>query len=405
MNKILLTIVLCFAIQYLIAQEQEVTFKTDTLTLNGTLAVPAGNGPFPAIVLVHGSGPNSRDESIALTDANSACLFPGLYGDTVKTFADLSAAFVAEGYIVLRYDKRTLTHAASLNLKDITINDFIRDVHSALDFLRSHPMADNQRLILMGHSQGGNMINIVANERDDVAALVGLAAPSMAIDSAVAGQIRHIYTACGDSNFGKAQAAQLLAIFTQLRNGTWNMNTPIMGAYPAFWLDWIHKSDSSVAYYRTADVPALFIQGTDDYNVTPENAYRFQQQLGASADVYILPGINHFLTDSTHPEVAKEVSDTILYWLRNSPLSTIEKKRVRLQVLYDTVEGKIILRIPEGKDVQHLSVETLNGKSVNAEFQKTDGGYILSPQALKKGLYVVRGNIDGQPFAQKMLVQ
>ena len=75
--------------------ETEVTVGTGEWALPGTLTIPKGTGPFPAVVLVHGSGPNDRDETIGPN----------------KPFKDIAWGLASRGIVVLRYDKRTLAHA------------------------------------------------------------------------------------------------------------------------------------------------------------------------------------------------------------------------------------------------------------------------------------------------------
>ena len=92
--------------------EQSLSFESDGLTLNGTLAIPDSEGPHPVVVLVHGSGPNDRNATFPISDTESVlpCLFPDLFGDTIRSFRDISDALVKSGIAVFRYDKRTFTY-------------------------------------------------------------------------------------------------------------------------------------------------------------------------------------------------------------------------------------------------------------------------------------------------------
>ena len=85
------------------AQHSEIiTFVHDGKTVHGTFTRPEGTGKFSTIIINPGSGAVDRDGTLPLTDGNSACLFPALYGDTLRVYKELSNALVDSGYAVLR---------------------------------------------------------------------------------------------------------------------------------------------------------------------------------------------------------------------------------------------------------------------------------------------------------------
>ena len=106
-------------------RDQAVTVDAGGWPLPGTLSMPAGDGPFPGVVLVHGSGPNDRD---------------GSFGPN-KPFRDLAEGLASRGIAVLRYDKRTRTHAARIvGLRDFTVKEeVIDDVVAAVKKMRETP--------------------------------------------------------------------------------------------------------------------------------------------------------------------------------------------------------------------------------------------------------------------------
>src|SRR6476659_1636280 len=107
--------------------EREVTVGEGEWKLPGTLTLPKGAGPFPAVVLVHGSGPNDRDETVGGT----------------KVFKDLAEGLASRGVVVLRYDKRTLTYAARFKaLRDATVHE-----ETAEDAVRAAALLREQREI------------------------------------------------------------------------------------------------------------------------------------------------------------------------------------------------------------------------------------------------------------------
>src|SRR4051794_36392117 len=120
--------------------EEPVVVGSGEWALPGTLTLPTGTGPFPAVVLVHGSGPHDRDETIGPN----------------KPFRDLAWGLATRGIAVLRYEKRTKEHGAKF-VKENTYtlrSEVIDDVRAAVALLRSHRSVDPKRIFVAGHSQG-----------------------------------------------------------------------------------------------------------------------------------------------------------------------------------------------------------------------------------------------------------
>ncbi len=149
---------------------EEVRFSnpTDGDTLAGTLTLPATPGPHAAVVLITGSGPQDRDESLM----------------NHKPFLIWADALTRRGIAVLRYDDRGVG-ASTGDFSTATTVDFSRDTEAALDYLRSRPKdIDPRRIGLMGHSEGGLIAPMVAARRPEaVAFVVLLAAPGVRGDS------------------------------------------------------------------------------------------------------------------------------------------------------------------------------------------------------------------------------
>ena len=125
-------------------REKEVTIGTNEWALPGTLTTPVGNGPFPAVVLVHGSGPNDRDETLGPN----------------KPFKDLAGGLASKGVAVLRYEKRTKQHPSKLaSIPKFTVKDeVIDDALAAVDLLRKTEAIDAKRVFVLGHSLGGMLV-------------------------------------------------------------------------------------------------------------------------------------------------------------------------------------------------------------------------------------------------------
>ncbi len=163
----------------------EVTFanERDGCTLAGTLTLPQGDGRFPAVILVSGSGPQDRDET----------LFEH------KPFLVLADHLSRRGFAVLRCDDRG-TAGSTGKFSSATTEDFARDAEAALDFLRKHERIDPARIGLIGHSEGGLIVPLVAAARREVAALVLLAGPGVPGSTIVREQATSIARAEGASD-------------------------------------------------------------------------------------------------------------------------------------------------------------------------------------------------------------
>ncbi len=145
-------------------REEEVRFRNEDagIMLAGTLTLPEGEGPFPAAVLISGSGPQNRDEA--------------LLGH--RPFLVLSDHLTRHGIAVLRFDDRGVGGSEG-DFASATSADFATDVAAALDFLEAREDIDAGAVGLIGHSEGGLIAPMVAAERPDVAFIVLMAGPGL----------------------------------------------------------------------------------------------------------------------------------------------------------------------------------------------------------------------------------
>lgn len=137
---------------------EEVTYKDGDVTLAGTLTIPPGDGPFPAVVLITGSGPQDRDETVM----------------GHKPFLILSDYLSRHGVAVLRADDRGVG-GSSGSTSDATTADFAQDALAGVRFLKTHPKIAPAKIGLIGHSEGGVIAPLAASQSPDVAFIVMLA--------------------------------------------------------------------------------------------------------------------------------------------------------------------------------------------------------------------------------------
>ncbi len=173
----------------------EVTFPGGApgVTLAGTLTTPPGAGPFPAAVLLSGSGPNDRDEMIL----------------GHKPFLLLADMLTRRGIAVLRYDKRGIGKSTG-SYALATSMDFAADADAAVNFLKTQTALDPKRIGLIGHSEGGLIAPLVASEHPaDIAFVVLLAGPGMNGEKIILAQSALIAKADGATPVQIAQSAAL----------------------------------------------------------------------------------------------------------------------------------------------------------------------------------------------------
>jgi hypothetical protein len=141
--------------------------------LPGFLAMPMGAGPFAAIVLVHGSGPQDADESVG----------------GVKMFRDLAFGLASRGVAVLRYMKRSRVDPRGI----VTVKEEAIDpARAAIDLLAATPGIDKGRIVVVGHSEGGYLAPRIAQSDERVAGLVVLAGNTRPIQDLIVEQVRYL---------------------------------------------------------------------------------------------------------------------------------------------------------------------------------------------------------------------
>jgi uncharacterized protein len=246
--------------------------------LPGTLSLPAGAGPFPAVVLVHGSGPHGRDQSIGPN----------------HVFRDLAHALAARGIAALRYDKRSWVRPQ--DGADTIDAETVDDAVAAVDALRDDSAIDAGRVFVVGHSLGAMMTPRILQRVPQAAGGVLMAAPARQLHDIVPDQIAYLIDLDGERSAEEAQAlaeAQAAADAVRaLADG--DAGQPLLLGLPAsYWRSLLDYDQLSVA----ADLPQplLIMQGGRDYQVTTAEFLRWQERLGDDARVSlrVYPRLNH----------------------------------------------------------------------------------------------------------------
>jgi len=178
-------------------REEEVSFSNvpANVSLAGTLTLPKGSGPFPAAVLIAGSGPHDRDESVA----------------NHKPFLVLSDFLTRQGIAVLRYDKRGIGKSTG-SADSATTLDLAGDTAAAVAYLKTRKEIDPARIGLIGHSEGAIIAPYLASHSQDIPWIILLAAPATTGQDTLLKQSELIARASGLTD------AQIVASLTFDRN-------------------------------------------------------------------------------------------------------------------------------------------------------------------------------------------
>lgn len=199
-----------------------------TLRFGATLSIPAGKGPFPAVVLITGSGPQNRDEEIL----------------GHKFFMVLADHLTRNGILVLRADDRGVGKSTG-NFSKATSEDFAKDISTHVDYLLTRNEVNKKWIGLIGHSEGGMIAPMVAAARKDIAFLVLMAGPGVKCMDLLVEQNVAIARTAGTS---EAAMDGLRTLFRKMATAvlaTADMKTAFASA-SAIADDWAAQTDSSI---------------------------------------------------------------------------------------------------------------------------------------------------------------
>ncbi|MFP5501827.1 MAG: alpha/beta hydrolase family protein, partial [Candidatus Sericytochromatia bacterium] len=269
--------------------------------LAGTLTLPEGKGPFPAVLLITGSGAQDRDQTI--------------FGH--KSFLLIADHLTRRGIAVLRVDDRGI--GGSTGDPNGTSLDFATDVEAGLAFLKAHPAVRKGQIGLLGHSEGGLIAPIVAARHpEDVAFLVLLAAQATTGGEAVMDQVRIYTEAHGE---GKAAVDRKLALqrkvyevlrqhdpqaavqplralladqFGQSPEGKQQLEAQIQAVNSPWFRTFVELDPRP--YLAKIEVPVLALNGSKDTQVLAKKhlpGLKAALHESPSVKTYELPGLNH----------------------------------------------------------------------------------------------------------------
>ncbi len=314
--------------------EEEVLYKNEKagIDLAGTLTRPKADGPFPAVLLISGSGAQDRDETIF----------------NHKPFLVLSDYLTRQGIAVLRVDDRGVGGSGG-SVSQSTSEEFAGDVLRGVEFLKKQPKIDKKKIGLIGHSEGGIIAPMVASKSKDVAFIVLMAGTGLTGEEILYKQDALIFKANGANDEAiadnRAQQEQLFSILKKEKDDSLaaeKIKDVIKKSFEKLsdeerkqagdiesladgkaqqllspWFRFFIAYDPKPALKKVA-CPVLAINGSKDLQVPPkENLEAIEQALkaGGNKNVTIreLPELNHlFQTSATgSPTEYSKIEETI----------------------------------------------------------------------------------------------
>ncbi len=301
--------------------DEPVKMPANGFSLAGTISRPATAAarPMPAIVLVGGSGPSDRDETVF----------------NIPIFGQLAGVLADAGYLVVRYDKRGVGQSGG-RAESATLADFADDVRAAVKFTSERKDVDPKRVAVLGHSEGGSVAMLAARKDKHVAALVLVATIGVTGAELNLAQVTHAL------DLSKKSDAE--------KQSTIDLQKRIQGAV----LTGRGWDDIPLALRKRADIPwfqsflafdpakvmpdlgqpILIVQGMLDTQVAPANADRLEALARARknappVEVVKVDGVNHLLVPATTGEyeeyaalgdkpVSPAVATAIAGWLQKT---------------------------------------------------------------------------------------
>ena len=256
-------------------QVGRVEFQNDDIQLAGNLWIPAGKGPFPAIVIVHGAGKIST-----------------------RDYDYISFFFVHQGFVTLTYDKRGVGESGgsysrvSVENSQAVLKDLADDVLAGIDFLKANDMVDSNRIGLFGISQAGWIAPLVASQSSDVAFIALYSGPVCTV-----GQEIYYSQMTGDDPGGKADGNSLELVS--------NMTRDYQGE---------HGFDPILSL-EAINISGLWMFGSQDRSIpvalSLENLDALITQKGKDFSYIIYPNADHNLMDTDTEQFFPAMSDSV----------------------------------------------------------------------------------------------
>jgi len=267
-------------------KEQTVTFSNNGITLAGTMALPATDGPYPAVVMVPGSGQVDRDESHKKMKIN--------------TFNEFARLLADRGIASLRYDKRGVGESQG-DYYATGFHDNVGDTRAAFEWLKNSEEIRTDRVFLLGHSEGAFIATRLAGSGLDTAGIILLAGGAQSGEASLVWQAEQVIK--GMKGFQKwlidtlhidALKAQRKSIEKIKKSTKDSYRVQMITKLNAKWMRELLAYDPAEDL-ASITVPVLAMTGSKDIQVDPQDLARMAGLIKAPFEHHIIPDVTHML--------------------------------------------------------------------------------------------------------------
>jgi len=276
------------------ANDDQVKVQANGFSLAGTISRPdkPAAKQLPAVVLVGGSGPTDRDETV--------------FG--IPIFGQIASALADAGFLVLRYDKRGIGQSGG-RAENATLADFADDLRAAIKYLADRKDVDEKRIAVVGHSEGGSVAMLTAAKDKRIAAVALVA--TIGVTGAEL-NLAQVTRAVERSKRPDAEKQSTIELQKKIQGAVlsgkgWEDVPPALRRQAE--TPWFQSFLAFEPAKVMPDVrqPILIVQGLLDTQVDPSNADRLEALARARknappVDVVKVPGVNHLLVPATTGE-------------------------------------------------------------------------------------------------------
>ncbi len=292
-------------------RQEPIRLETPTGTLEGTIDLPQGDGPYPVALLIAGSGPTDRDGNQ-----------PAMKNDALK---QLGEGLARKGIAVVRFDKRGVgkSRSALSREEDLRYETFVADAAAWLKMLRGDPRF--RKVFVIGHSEGA-LIGMLAAKQARPDGLIcisgaGRDAPTV-LREQLKGKVSEELYQASDRILKSLQAGESVA---DVPKELMPLYRPSVQPYVISWFKY-----DPVKIIAELDMPILIVQGTADIQISVDDAKRLHEA-ARNAKLVVLDGTNHVLKKASNPveqqlaylapkmPIDPRVVDEIAEFLRMSP--------------------------------------------------------------------------------------